>query len=66
MNPDANTTVYLTDYSLHRHRELLPQALPNAADTKLFDRLMAEARAKGLSWLEGLEYVIQKRRTLLN
>ena len=66
MSPDANNTVYLTDHSLSRHRELLPQALPNASDTKLFDRLMAEAKSNGLTWMEGLEYVIQRRRALLN
>ena len=67
MTPDAIIQpAYQTDYSLLRHRELLPRALPNAADTVLFDRLMAEAKSQGLTWLEGLEYVIERRQSLLN
>ena len=66
MNSPANHIENRSDASLSRHRELLPRALPNAADTRLFDRLMAEARAQGLTWIEGLEYVIECRRSLLN
>lgn len=66
MTSDANSTYYGADLGLSRHRELLPQALPNAADTVLFDRLMAEARAQGLNWMEGLEYVIERRRSVFH
>ncbi|MGI4827876.1 MAG: hypothetical protein ACRYFU_06775 [Janthinobacterium lividum] len=66
MNSHANVTSYQTDFGLSRHRELLPQALPNAADTVLFDRFMAEARAQGLTWIQGLEYVIERRRSMFN
>ena len=66
MNTDANNPTYHTDYSLSRHRELLPRALPDAADTRLFNQLMAEAKAKGLNWMQGLEYVIEHRGELLN
>ena len=66
MNFQATNAVYQTDSNLSRHRELLPRALPNAADTRLFDRLMAEARGKGLTWIEGLEYVIERRGSMLH
>lgn len=66
MNPEFNHTASQIDPSLSRHRELLPRALPNAADTRQFDRWMAEARANGLNWIEGLEYVIERRRSVLH
>ncbi|MGI4828967.1 MAG: hypothetical protein ACRYFU_12365 [Janthinobacterium lividum] len=43
--------------------QLFEQALPDPSDRTLFDRLMIEARGQGLSWAEGLEYTIQRRRT---
>lgn len=49
-----------------RHWDLLRKAVPDTADTALFDRLMAEAKALGLAWMDGLEYVIRERRTMLN
>lgn len=42
--------------------KLFQQALPDPGDRSLFDRLMAEARYKGLTWFEGLEYTAQQRR----
>ena len=42
--------------------QLFRQALPDPADRSLFDRLMTEARQRGLTWLEGLEYTAQQRR----
>ena len=41
--------------------QLYRLALPDPADPSLFDRLMHEARAKGLNWIEGLEYAAGKR-----
>ena len=36
-------------------------ALPQHSDPVLFEQLMAEARAKGLNWVEGLAYVAGRR-----
>ncbi len=44
--------------------ELLAQACPNSEHKDFFDRNMAAASALGLSWIEGLQFVIQKRRGL--
>lgn len=41
--------------------KLFRQALPDPTDRSLFNRLMAEAHAKGLSWLESLEYTVERR-----
>ena len=43
--------------------QLFQQALPDPNDRSLFDRLMTEARNKGLTWLEGLEYTARNRNT---
>ena len=40
----------------HRVLLLLQQPVPNPNDRTLFNRWMGEARALGLSWIEGLEY----------
>ncbi len=40
---------------------LFHQALPDPSDTKTFNRLMSEARATGLNWWDGLEYVARHR-----
>ena len=66
MNIDPQHVAYQTAISFTRHRELLHKALPDPADTRLFDRLMAEARSHGMTWIDGLEYVIDKRRAMLN
>ena len=39
----------------------LEQAIPKAPDGGLFTRLINEARAKGLNWVEALEYVASRR-----
>lgn len=66
MTPDTYMPATDIPYTFTRHRELLGKALPDPADTRLFNRFMAEARIKGLGWMDGLEYVIQKRRAMLN
>lgn len=66
MQTEAQDIVYQLPVSLTYHRELLHKALPDPADTALFNRLMAEARSRGLAWIDGLEYVIDKRRAMLN
>ena len=66
MESNTQYAVYEPPIALNRHRELLGEALPNPADTSLFNRLMAEARAQGMTWMDGLEYIISKRRAMLN
>lgn len=43
---------------------LFKEALPDPSDRSLFDRLMYQAKAKGLSWVQGLEYVAEQRRVV--
>ena len=43
-------------------RDLLAAACPTPEDTPFFNHCMTLAKAQGLSWTEGLEYVIQCRR----
>ena len=54
------------DTEIEAHREQLWQlcreALPSPAEHTLFIRLMNEAGAKGLNWVEGLEFVVERRR----
>ncbi len=66
MSTHGLQTDYNADLALTRHRELLHRALPDPADAALFNRLMREARGLGLTWMDGLEYVIDCRRTMLN
>lgn len=40
---------------------LFGKALPNESDRASFERLMNEASAKGLNWVEGLEYAAARR-----
>ena len=42
---------------------LFGQALPNESDRASFERLMNEANAKGLNWIQGLEYAAAQRRS---
>jgi hypothetical protein len=46
--------------------ELLRAACHSKEDTQFFNRSMAQAKAMGMSWVEGLEYVVQCRREALN
>ena len=48
-----------------RVRDLLQLACPTEADRPFFNSTMAEALAvgKGRTWIEGLQYVIERRRT---
>lgn len=41
---------------------LFNEALARTGDGSLFRFLMNEASAKGLNWVEGLEYVVSRRR----
>jgi hypothetical protein len=67
MDQLLNETGYVSVFRIaDNHRELLHRALPNPADTRLFDCLMTEARRLGMSWIDGLEYVIAQRRMMLN
>ena len=43
---------------------LLQQAIPNPHDRTFFNRCMSEARALGLSWIEGLEYAAWRGKEL--
>lgn len=49
------------EFTAQAHR-LLEAACPTKEDTPFFNHCMALARAQGMSWMEGLEYVIQCRR----
>ena len=44
---------------------LFERATPTRSDRAAFARLMNEASAKGLSWVEGLEYVTERRKSSL-
>ena len=48
-----------------RVMRLFGQALPTEADRTTFERLMNEANALGLNWIEGLEYAAARRRPRL-
>ena len=43
--------------------QLYRQAMPDPGDPSRFNRLMHEARTKGLTWIEGLEYAAGQRHT---
>ena len=45
-----------------RVSHLFRLALGRPSDRLLFDSLMSEASARGLNWVQGLEYVIEQRR----
>ncbi len=45
-----------------RVSQLFRLALGKPSDRVLFDSLMAEANSKGMNWVQGLEYVIDRRR----
>ena len=40
---------------------LFGQALPSDSERQSFERLTGEASAKGLNWVQALEYVAAKR-----
>ena len=40
---------------------LFQETTSKTIDQDLFKRLMNEASAKGLNWIQGLEYVLQRR-----
>ncbi len=44
-----------------REVTLLEQACPTAADVPFFNHCMRLARNMGMSWEEGLQYVIEQR-----
>ena len=43
--------------------QLFQLALGQASDRVLFDSLMLEASDQGMNWVQGLEYVIEQRRS---
>ena len=47
-----------------RSQELLQKACPEKQDAPFFNRHMLQANALGFTWLEGLQFVIQRRREL--
>lgn len=44
--------------------QLFQQALPGPSDRFLFDCLMNEASNLGLNWVDGLQYVVERRKRL--
>ncbi len=55
--PDEDVAV-----EFERVSQLFRLALGKPSDRVLFDSLMAEASERGLNWVQGLEFVIEKRR----
>ncbi len=55
-----------TDVSAEFDRvcELFQQALPGPADRLAFECLMNEASSLGLNWVDGLQYVVDKRNRM--
>ena len=45
----------------HACSELLQLACPTREDVPFFNHCMALARARGMTWEEGLRYVIEQR-----
>lgn len=45
-----------------RISQLFRLALGKPSDRVLFDSLMTEANAQGMNWVQGLEYVVERRR----
>lgn len=45
-----------------RVSQLFRLALGKPSDRVLFDSLMTEANAQGLNWVQGLEYVVERRQ----
>lgn len=41
-------------------RQLLQEALPRLEELPTVNRLIAEAKAKGMTWMEGLDYVLDR------
>ena len=54
--PDADVAA-----EFDRVCSLFRSALGQPSDRVLFESLMGEANAHGLDWVQGLEYVIEKR-----
>lgn len=55
-----------TDVSAEFDRicDLFQQALPGPSDRLVFECLMNEASSLGLNWVDGLQYVVDKRNHL--
>jgi hypothetical protein len=49
-----------------RANRLLKEACPSNDDREYFSQCMALAKAQGMTWIEGLAYVIECRRGTLN
>jgi len=49
-----------SEFSQRAHM-LLAAACPTKDDTAAFNRHMTAAKAQGMSWVEGLQYVIDQR-----
>lgn len=43
--------------------QLFQLALGKPSDRMLFESLMGEANEQGMNWIQGLEYVIERRET---
>jgi hypothetical protein len=56
-NPDLSR-----EEMLEQQRRLYTEACPRPEDTPFFNHCMALAKAQGLSWMEGLEFVVRCRR----
>lgn len=46
------------------HSKLMEEACPTPADVPFFNHCMHLARGMGMSWEEGLRYVIEQRKAM--
>ncbi len=61
----THNPAYMTpDAFCDHHRTLLRKAMPDIVDLPIVNRMMAEAKAKGMTWIEGLEYVAERRQQI--
>ncbi len=63
MTPASVAALSPQEFSAHARR-LLSRALPDPNDLPVVNRLMAEAKGRGMTWVEGLEYVIEQRNAI--
>ena len=65
MNRAEVANLSLEQFTAHA-RILMERACPTTADEPLFNRFMREAACLGLTYVEALGYVIDRRKQTLN
>ena len=61
MGPEQQTHIDDVAALSRRVLELFHEALPDPGDRRQFERLMAEAGERGMTWIERLEYTASRR-----